>query len=33
LAIVVITRRFVDSFLSVTWGPAEGFGSLSCTFL
>ena len=33
LAIVVISRRSVDSFLSVTWGPAEGFGSLSCTFL
>ena len=33
LAIVVISRRFFDSFLSVTWGPAEGFGSLSCTFL
>jgi len=33
LAIVVVSRRFVDSFLSVTWGPAEGFGFLSCTFL
>jgi len=33
LAIVVLSRRFFDSFLSVTWGPAEGFGSLSCTFL
>jgi len=33
LAIVVVSRRFLDSFLSVTWGPAEGFGSLCCTFL
>jgi len=33
LAIVVLSRGFLDSFLSVTWGPAEGFGSLSCSFL
>jgi len=29
LAIVVVSRNFLDSFLSVTRGPAEGFGSLS----
>jgi len=33
LAIVVVSRNFLVSFLSVTWGPAEGFGSLSCTSL
>jgi len=33
LAIVVLSRRFRDSFLSVTWGRAEGFGSLSCISL
>jgi len=33
LAIVVVSWRFFVSFLSVTRGPAEGFRSLSCTFV
>ena len=28
-----LSRNFLDSFPSVTRGPAEGFGSLSCTSL
>jgi len=30
LAILVVSRGFLDYFLNVTWGPGEGFGSLSC---
>jgi len=33
LAILVVSSGFFDFFLSVTWWPAEGFGSHSCTSL